>query len=214
MIKAVIFDLDGTLLDSMYIWDTIAEDYLTSIGVNAKPGLCEAVNTLMMEDSAEYIKKEYNLPYSPQEIFEAINKMVEDFYFNTTQLKEGVTDFLNLLQSKNIRMCIATASERYVVEAALKRCGIFDYFEKIFTCSEVGYSKTTPHIFNEALQYLQTDKSETLVFEDALFAARTAKNAGFKVCGVFDKSEKSVEELKNTVDFYITNFKLAGEYID
>lgn len=213
-ISAVIFDLDGTLIDSMYIWDTLAEDYLKSIGVKPKPGLCDAVNTLMMEDAAEYLKTEYALPFTLEQIFEKINIMVEDFYFNTTSLKDGVLEFLQLLAGKNIKMCVATASERYVTEAALKRCGIMHYFEEILTCSEVGCDKTKPHIYNKALEILGTKAEETLVFEDAVHAAKTAKSAGFKVCGFYDKSEKNQSELKNTADFYITSFKEAGCHID
>ncbi len=212
--NAVIFDLDGTLLDSMYIWDTLAEDYLKSIGVEAKPGLCDAVNTLMMEDAAVYLKEEYSLPYPTEKILADIFAIVDDFYFNTSVLKDGVLDFLTQLNNLGIKMCIATASERYVVEAALKRCLVFDFFDRIFTCSEVGYSKTDPKIFFEAAEFLGEQPKDILVFEDALFAAQTAKNAGFKVCGIYDPSEKCITELKRTVDFYINSFKEAGDLID
>lgn len=212
--NAVIFDLDGTLLDSMHIWDTLAEDYLKSVGVEAKPGLCDAVNTLMMEDAAVYLKKEYSLPYPTEKILEDIFAIVDDFYFNTTVLKHGVLDFLAQLKEKKIKMCIATASERYVVEAALKRCMAYEFFDRIFTCSEVGHSKTEPDIFFKAAEFLQEVPENILVFEDAHFAAQTAKDVGFKVCGVFDPSEKCIEELKRTADFYINSFKEAGDLID
>lgn len=211
---AVIFDLDGTLLDSMHIWDTLAEDYLKSIYVEPQNGLRDAVNTLMMEDAAEYLRNEYKLSLTTEQILEALNKIVDDFYFNKAELKDGVLEFLQFLSKKDIRMCIATASERYIAEAALKRCGILCYFEKIFICSEVGFDKSQPHIFNEALSFFDTQADRVLVFEDALFAAKVAKQAGFKVCGVFDISEKCAEELKNTADFYINSFKEAGVLID
>ena len=212
--NAVIFDLDGTLLDSMYIWDTLAEDYLKSIGVEAKPGLCDAVNTLMMEDAAVYLKEEYALSYPTEKILDDIFAIVDDFYFNIASLKDGVLDFLTKLKNWGIKMCIATASERYVVEAALKRCRVYDFFDRIFTCSEVGCSKTEPKIFFEAAEFLGEQPKDILVFEDALFAAQTAKNAGFKVCGVYDPSEKCTEELKSTADYYINSFKGAGGLID
>ena len=212
--NAVIFDLDGTLLDSMYIWDTLAEDYLKSIGVEAKPGLCDAVNTLMMEDAAVYLKEEYALSYPTEKILDDIFAIVDDFYFNITSLKDGVLDFLTQLKNSGIKMCIATASERYVVEAALKRCRVYDFFDRIFTCSEVGRSKTDPDIFFEAAKFLEEQPKDILVFEDALFAAQTAKNSGFKVCGVYDPSEKCTEELKSTADYYINSFKEAGGLID
>ena len=212
--NAVIFDLDGTLLDSMYIWDTLAGDYLKSIGIKPRDGLSDEVNTLMMEDAAIYLKEEYALPYSTEKILDDIFAIVDDFYFNTASIKEGVYDFLNLLKNLGIRMCIATASERYVVEAALKRCKVYDFFDRVFTCSEVGYSKTKPDIFFEAAKFLNEQSKDILVFEDALFAAQTAKNAGFKVCGVYDQSEKCVEELKRTADYYINSFKEAGALID
>ncbi len=212
--NAVIFDLDGTLLDSMYIWDTLAGDYLKSIGIKPRDGLSDEVNTLMMEDAAIYLKEEYNLPYPTEKILEDIFAIVDDFYFKKASLKDGVFEFLNLLKNYGIKMCIATASERYVVEAALKRCQIYNFFDRIFTCSEVGNSKTKPDIFFEAAEFLEEPPKDILVFEDALFAARTAKNSGFKVCVVYDQSEKCVEELKRTADYYINSFKEAGDLID
>ena len=212
--NAVIFDLDGTLLDSMYIWDTLAGDYLKSIGIKPRDGLSDEVNTLMMEDAAIYLKEEYNLPYPTEKILEDIFTIVDDFYFKKASLKDGVFEFLNLLKNSGIKMCIATASERYVVEAALKRCKVYDFFDRVFTCSEVGYSKTSPEIFFEAAKFLGEQPKDILVFEDALFAAQTAKAAGFKVCVVYDQSEKCAEELKRTADFYINSFKEAGVLID
>lgn len=212
--NAVIFDLDGTLLDSMYIWDTLAGDYLKSVGIKPHNGLSDEVNTLMMEDAAVYLKEEYALPYPTEKILKDIFAIVDDFYFNTTSLKEGVFEFLNLLKNSGIKMCIATASERYVVEAALKRCNVYDFFDRIFTCSEVGHSKTKPDVFFEAAKFLNEQPKDILVFEDALFAAQTAKTAGFKVCGVYDQSEKCTDELKITADYYINSFKEAGGLID
>lgn len=213
-IKAAIFDLDGTLLDSMHIWDTLAEDYLLSVGAQPKAELREKLHAFTLREAAEYLKSEYSLPYTVAQILGNIIENVRSFYFNTASLKEGAFDFLKLLRHKQIKLCIATAGERELAEAALKRCGIFEFFDKIFTCAEIGHSKREPHIFLEALAFLNISPEEVLVFEDAYFAAKTAKELGFKVCGVFDKSENEAEALKALADFYITSFKEKGVYID
>ena len=176
-IKGAIFDFDGTLFDSMYIWDTAGETYLASIGVTPRPGVNEAVCALSLSQTASYFKSEYDLEMTTAEIKEGINKMVRHFYYDLVQPKPGVREFLDLLQGSGI-----------------------------LTCAEVGSGKDEPEIFRACLNALGTAKSETAVFEDAIHAARTAKRDGFVLVGVYDKSEKRAEELKALSDCYITDF--------
>ncbi len=209
MIKGAIFDLDGTLLDSMSIWDSIGEDYLRSLGIEPRENLAEAFKTFTLEESAEYYRTHYGVTLSVEEIVDGVNGMIEDFYRNTVSLKEGVFDFLERLTKDGVKMCIATVTDKYLVEAALKRLKIRGYFSEIFTTAEVGCGKNKPTIYRTALDHLGTPKSETVVFEDTLHALMTAKNDGFPVAAVYDEHESRQTEMKANGDYYITNFETA-----
>ena len=206
MIKGAIFDLDGTILDSMFIWDTIGEDYLRSLGIKPKEILKETFKTLTLEQSAHYYRENYGITLSVDEIIDDVNKMVERYYTETVKLKPGIEVFLEKLKVKGVKMCIATVTDRHLVEAALNRLGVRDYFSEIFTCASVGHSKEDPHIYREAQKHIGTAKNETVVFEDALHALKTAKADGFIAAGVFDIHEENQAELKITADHYIEDY--------
>ena len=137
---------------------------------------------------------------------DGINRTVEDFYFHTVQPKEGVITFLEQMKAQGIRMCIATATDRYQVDAALKRCGMGKFFSEIFTCTDVGHGKDEPFIFQKAMEHLQTTKADTAVFEDAYHAVKTAKAAGFITIAVYDSHETRQTELKAVSDLFLESF--------
>jgi hydroxymethylpyrimidine kinase/phosphomethylpyrimidine kinase len=206
MIKGAIFDLDGTLIDSMFIWDTFGEDYLKSFGIDPKENLAEVFKTFTLEQAAEYYRNYYDIKLSVKEIVEGINNMVAEIYRTKVALKPGISDFLKRLQRLGVKMCVATVTDRPVVEDILKRLNIYEYFSEIFTCAEVGFGKETPEIYRQALKHLGTEKTETVVFEDVLHALKTAKNDGFKVAAVYDSHEPRQERMKQISDYYITDF--------
>ena len=206
MLKGAIFDFDGTLVDSMYIWDTIGEDYLRSLGKEPHEDLKETFMTLTLEEAAEYYRTHYGVTLSVKEIVDGVNTMVEGIYRTRVALKQGVADFLAQLKDNGTRMCIATVTDRYLVEETLDRLGILQYFSEIFTCAEVGYGKDKPIIYRKALEHLGTTKNETYVFEDSLFALKTAKADGFTTVGVYDRHENRQDNLKNLADYYIVDF--------
>ena len=211
-IKCAIFDFDGTLFDSMFIWESVGEIYLRSLGKEPKPTLREDVRALSLYQSACYFRKEYDLPLSEEQIMSGINKTIEHFYINEVMPKLYVTEFLEKMKQKGIPMCIATASDRYQIEAALSRCGMSHYFEAIFTCSEVGCGKDEPVIFRKAMEYFNSDRSSSIIFEDALHAIKTAKNDGFTVVSVFDDSEKRQDEVRAISDCYIRDFEHTEDF--
>ena len=206
-IECAIFDFDGTLFDSMFIWENAGEMYLRSLGKMSKPSIREDVRTLSLYQSAVYLKKEYDLSLSVEEIMKGINKMIEHFYIYDVLPKQGVIDFLDKMKSLKIPMCIASASDRYLIEAALNRCAMSHYFDEIFTCSEVGQGKDQPVIFRNAMEHFNAKRSTTLVFEDAFHAIQTAKSDGFMTIAVFDDSEKRQKEIKSLADCYILDFR-------
>ena len=207
MLRGAIFDFDGTLFDSMYVWDGSSVKYLRSIGIEPDPDTDERVGRMSLRQGAQYFRQRYSLPKTADEIMRGINRTVEDLYFYKVQPKDGVIEFLRELQSQNTKMCIATATDRYQIEAALVRCNMDGFFSEIFTCSEVGHGKDEPDIFRRACEHMGTPKSETAVFEDAAHAAMTAKADGFPVVAVYDPSEAKQEKLRAAADHFITSFK-------
>ena len=207
MIKGAIFDFDGTLVDSMFIWDTFAEDYLKSLGIEPKENLAEIFKTFTLEQAAEYYRNHYGITLSVEEIVDGINDMVAKIYRTKVLLKPGVSDFLKRLHISGVKMCVATVTDRPIVKEVLTRLGVYDYFSEIFTCAQVGYNKENPQIYRQALKHLGTEKAETLVFEDVLHAIKTAKEDGFKVAAVYDSHEMCQKEIKEISDYYVSDFK-------
>lgn len=211
-LTGAIFDLDGTLLDSMPVWDTLGEDYLRSKGKNPLSDVKARLKTMSLLEAAEYFQKEYHFKETTDEIICEINEMITYKYRYEVQLKTHVTMFLHKLQRENVKMCIATATDRYLVEPALKRLQIADFFTGILTCSEVGFSKESAEIYEKALELIHTEKTKTIVFEDALHAMKAAKNAGFTVIGVYDSSAgQDADDIKKGADRYINSFKECEE---
>ena len=204
-ISGAIFDVDGTLLDSMSIWDTIGADYLRSIGYIPRENLNEIFKNMSLLQAAEYYRNEYGVTLRVEEIMSGVNAMLEQFYQYEAPLKPGAAELLARLRQNRVKLCIATATDRYLVEAALARCGVLSYFGEIFTCNGVGHGKDEPHIFEAALRFLGTERAETVVFDDALYAIRTAKEAGVPIAAVYDTHEKSQTEVRALSDFYLEN---------
>ncbi len=202
-IRGAIFDVDGTLLDSMSIWDTIGADYLRSIGYKPKENLNEVFQNMSLAQAARYYQTEYGVALGTAEIMDGVNAMLERYYRLEAPLKPGAAALLERLGGSGVKLCVATATDRYLVEAALARCGILSCFGEIFTCNGVGHGKDEPYIFEAALRFLGTEKSETVVFDDALYAIRTAKAAGFPVAAVYDSHEKAQDQLRALADVYL-----------
>ncbi len=206
-IKGVIFDLDGTILDSMHIWSDIGLLFLKNKGIEAPEGIEDEFVKMSMVQAAEYYIKNIDPTATVMDIVNEVNSLVQGFYFNEVIKKDGVEDFLEFLKSQNVKMCIATATDKHLVEKALKRNGIREYFSEIFTCSSVGAGKDTPVIYNVALEHLGTPKENTFIFEDALYAIETANKAGYNIVGINDISEKAdPKEVKKLCNYYINNY--------
>ena len=203
MIKGAIFDVDGTLLDSMEIWEDVAIRYLKSIGVEAEPDLPEVMFTMSLPEGAAYVKEHYRLTRETDEIIKGVLDIIRKYYEETAPLKPGVTKILEELSGKRIPMTVATSNNKEEVEAAFKRLGIASYFSRIFTCEEVGAGKTRPDIYMKAAEYMGTRPEETVIFEDVLHAIRTAKKAGFLAVGLYDEASKADQKaIEKEADWY------------
>ena len=202
LITGAIFDMDGTLLDSMGAWYTAGSKYIRSLGMTPPPTMDEDILRLSLAEAAVYMR-DLGVDKPLDEIQAGFNGVMDDFYFNEVEARPGVHAFLETLRAKGIPMCVSTASDRYQVEAALKRTGLFDYFERIFTCTELNTGKYESKIFDAARDFMGTDVNTTWVFEDARHAAGTAKKAGYKVCGIADEAEPDQKALAEIADVYV-----------
>lgn len=186
MIRGAIFDVDGTLLDSMPIWSDVGARYLRAIGMEPQPGLGDILMPLTLEEGAAYLQETYHLPQSREEIRSGVLGVIARFYREEAQLKPGMRELVEELSGKEISLALATTSDRELIIAALTRTGIFSRFQSLLTATELHTTKNQPLIYQEAARLLGTAPGETAVYEDAIHALRTAKAAGFYTIGVYD----------------------------
>ena len=205
-VKGAIFDVDGTLLDTMRFWTDSGARYLKTLGITAEPHLGDKLFAMTADGGAEYLKKNYNLELSYDEIKKGILSMVEQAYYELADFKPGARELLDKMKENEIPMTIASSTDSCYIHAALRRLGYDDYFEKILSCSAYNTTKGEPKIFYEAVKIMGTEIEDTWVYEDGLYSIKTAKAAGFRTVGVYDKvSLKDQEEIKKTADVYVNN---------
>ena len=211
----VILDIDGTVLDSMSIWQDAGVRYLASQQVEAEPGLAEKIYYMSIPEAAIYMKTRYGLEKSVEEICQGIKDVVRDFYYYEVPLKAGVKEFLEKMSEKEIPVVAATASDEDHLEHAFTRLGIRPYFEHIFTCAQAGAGKQSPAVYHMAAKFLDKKPEELYVFEDALYAIQTAKLAGYHTAGVYDEESKTDQEMiREEADIYMKSFEEADMYFD
>ena len=208
MIAGAIFDADGTLLDTMPVWDNAAGMYLEGMGITPEPGLGTILYPMSMAEGADYLIGRYGLNQSREEIVRGVGAVIEDFYFRRAQPKAGAGSFLRQLREHKIPMAVATSSDRRLVAGALKRLGLLAMFTDIFTCAQAGAGKSSPDVYHLAKRSLGTEETRSIwVFEDALFAADTARRAGYRVAVVRDPSaDRDRERLEQTADYTMEDF--------
>lgn len=210
MSKGFIFDVDGTILDSMSIWMDAGKLYLESLGIKTDENIGEVMFEMTMEQGAKYLQDNYNVELSIEEICQGINDRVFEFYEEEAPEKPGIREVLEKAKKRKISMTIATSTDRPMIEAALKRLDLIDYFQEIFTTTEVGKGKDSPDIFNKAMLAMNTSPENTWLFDDAAYSLATAKKMGINTVGVYDvHSDGRQDEVKKFSDVYIKEW---GEY--
>lgn len=207
MIKGVIFDADGTLLDSMIAWRISTEKYLARFGIALTEERYKELFTMSLEQAVIYIKEIFGIKDSPEKIKSDYLELIKNFYYYEAQPKEGICGFLKRLHASGIPMIVATSSDRALLDAAFKRLGMREYFIDLLNCTELETNKHEPYIYLKAAELLGTAPENTAVFEDVLHAVKTAKSAGFYVIGVEDsESAENRAEIIRCSDRYITTY--------
>ena len=199
MSKGAIFDADGTLLDSMPIWEDAAARFLAGLGIEAEPDLGDVMFRLSLDEGAAYLKRTYlagnhGLSMTEEEIKEGVLGVIRDFYVHQVQPKAGARRFLEELAARKIPMYIATSSNREHIRAALERLGLLHFFDGMITCEEAGASKREPRIFLLAAERMGLSPEDIFVFEDVIHAIRSAGSAGFVTVGVYDAASAADNE--------------------
>ncbi|HEY5560900.1 MAG TPA: HAD family phosphatase [Clostridiaceae bacterium] len=207
-VKGAIFDMDGTLIDSMWVWTKIDEDYLKGKGHMVPEDLRVNIEHLGMLECANYFKVRFEIEDSIEEIFNEWNQMAIYEYTHNVNLKDGAKIFLEYLKTLNIKLALATSNSKILLEAVLKNNGILDYFDYIITTDEAGNSKSSPEMFLYVSNILKLNPSECIVFEDILPAVIAAKKAGMKVVGMHDLfSENVIDKIKDNADYYFYKYE-------
>lgn len=204
---AVIFDLDGTLIDSMWVWEKIDEEFLAVYGHEVPQNIDEELKGKSFTETALYFKERFNLPISVEEIKVIWNDMALEFYKTRVPLKEGVKTFLEELEQKGIKMGIATSNSIEVTESVLEALDVRKYFSKIYTSCQVGRGKEFPDIYLKVAEELGVKPERCIVFEDIPDAIKTVKKAGMSVCGIYDRQPENIEqEMKIHADYFINDY--------
>ncbi|MBE6359962.1 MAG: HAD family phosphatase [Treponema bryantii] len=207
MIKAAIFDVDGTLFDSMPFWMNAGTNFLQSLGSTTTEDLGNVLLSMSLEEGAEYLVKNYLPNMTASEVLGGIVDVMNEAYKNLIPLKKGAKNLLKKLSQNNIPVAIATATDRSLLEVALERLKISEYINQIFTCSECKTTKSVPDIYLKACDALGATSEQTVVFEDTLLAVSTACDAGFIVAAVKDlASAKDYEQIKEKAHIVIEDF--------
>ena len=207
--KYIIFDLDGTLIDSMPVWRGTGSGFLNNHNFPVPENLMEVVKTQTIWQTAEWFRTELGVPMEAQDIVNEIVESVVEAYRHTIPLKDGAMEYLEKMKQEGVEMCILTASEADYILPALDRLDIRKYFSHVLTCTELGEFKNDGKAYLKTMELMGGTMEETVVFEDAYYAVKGAKSVGFPVYAVLDEvvREDDIDKIKETADHYFHSYK-------
>lgn len=202
-----IFDFDGTLVDSMPYWSQKMINTLEREKIKYPKDIIKIITPLGDIGTAKYFKEELNIKMSIEEMLEEMDKFALPKYRDSILLKDGVYNYLVMLKKNKLSLNVLTASPHKMLDPCLKRNGIYDFFDNIWSCDDFGMTKSDTRIYKEAVKRIGVKESDTVFFDDNIGAISTASQAGLYTVGVYDKSgEDFAENLKEQCDVYIKSF--------
>ncbi len=206
--KAFIFDFDGTLADSMWVWSEVDKEFARRRGLDFTKEDSEIIAALGFEGTAKWLLERFGLDESVDDLIAEWYAIAADSYAHDVPLKPGVREYLSHLKKRDYPLAIASSLDRRLLESALLNNGVLDWFDVIVVCDEVTETgKSTPVVYTEAATRLGFALSDCVVFEDVAMAARSAKAGGAFVVGVSDEHpQQSRDQLKQAADYFCEGF--------
>lgn len=206
-IKAALFDLDGTLVDSMWMWKAIDIEYLGRYQIELPEDLAQCIEGMSFTETAVYMKKRFQIPEEVEAMKAAWNEMAHDKYAFEVPLKAGAYEFLERLKERGIRLAIATSNSRELAETVLRAHRILDWFDAVVTGCEVKNGKPAPDVYLTAAKLVGVKPEECLVFEDVPQGILAGKRAGMTVYAIEDPySADLTGEKQRLADYYIKDY--------
>ncbi len=215
-IKGAIFDMDGTVLDSLMFWERtwprLGEKYLGDNTFDPGEELMKTMQTMLLADAAAYANKVCNFNSTDEDVAESIYYELESFYKTVAKPKKGAIEFLEHLKAQGVRLCLASATTKKYVLVALEAHDLLKYFDFVISCSDIGMGKDKPDIYLYALDLLGTSAEDTAVFEDSFVALRTAKSVGIHAVGIYDKYNSN-KNLEGISELYMSENEDMSKFI-
>lgn len=215
-IDAVIFDMDGTLLDSMWIWPDIDDVFLEKYNLQKPEGFHEGMEGKSYTETAQYFLDLFpSLSQTKEEIMEEWNEMAHDRYISQVKLKPGAKEFILAMKVQGKKIGIATSNSRFLVNDTLKAINIEDLFDSVRTSCEAGAGKPAPDVYLLVANDLKVNPAKCLVFEDVPMGIMAGVNAGMKTCAIDDDFSRPQNDKKRELaDYYINDFNdiMNGTY--
>lgn len=206
-IKAAIFDMDGTLINSLFFWDSawnrMGEKYLGIPDFRPSDDFIKESQHMLLAEGTAHLNKHYHICEDDKELLDFTNEKLKEFYINEAFLKEGAIELLEHLKACGVKLCLASATEMNYVRIALEAHGLDKYFPIVLSCADLKASKDKPDIYLKALELLGEDAADTCIFEDSYVALKTARGIGAHTVGVYDKHSYS-EKLKENSDLFLS----------
>lgn len=208
-IKAAIFDVDGTLLDSNGVWHQIDIDFMKERNMSHPDNLQNWLDGLSFNQVAEFFHEKFNTKETPEELVEIWHNMAYNAYKNTVKAKKGAKKLLSHLKDNNVKTAIVTSNSHELIEAGLKNNGLYDYIDLVITADSLNTNKDTPYIFQETARRLDVEPEYIIVFDDLYPVIKAVNDANMRSVAVYDKrSIKAYGEelIRETADYYIKDF--------